>query len=175
LRLVLEVILIACVLGVFALRASVRAWLAATSRPFLVVCAILLAGLVAGHLSRNRGKAFPFVYWYMYTQPETAEVIEHLHITAITTRGERFELNGAHVFPSLGLGTFRLYSRLLGVAYDPLVADKPDARALLRGIALGYERLHPERRLGSIALEMVTTPYTKARYERRVIAAVELP
>jgi hypothetical protein len=173
-RLAFEIVLITCVLAAIAFQPSFRAWLASASRPFVAVCALLVAGLVVGHLARAKTRSFPFLYWHMYTQPQTAEVIEHLEITATTAGGEQLELNGAKIFPSLGLGTFRLYSRLLAIAYDPDLARKPDAHQLLRGIARGYEQLHPEQVLTSIALEIVVSPYKAQRRERRAVATVAL-
>jgi hypothetical protein len=106
--------------------------------------AFLIGLMLCGHFAERGRQTFPFVPWRMFASKPSGETIEHIRIDGITDDGTRITINPERLFPSLGLGTSRLYLKLSSLTKAALntVENPAVARQRYEDMLLAIGRAH---------------------------------
>lgn len=123
--------------------------LRAVPRPYLILGAVMVAAVLAGHFVNQERYLFPFVKWDMFTihwQPKETVFFEYY---GIRTDGTTKRLNLTHLYPSM---TKQIPIGMEQVSEEFVIAN-PQAHAdLIRVLGNRYNLLQPSDPIMGIAV-----------------------
>jgi len=180
-RIVTLLVLIAAVLVSFQ---AVRSLLRDMPRFHRLGLAVFFAAFLLGHFFDGGRATFPFVPWRMFgSNPIAKQSVEHVEIHGVTADNHSLIINAERLFPSLGMGTTRLYMKLRSTTRAALRAQQQTPEAarirdynnLLLAIGHAFNR-HADQPATQLNVVRVCAHLDRTRAtQREIIWKVKLP